>query len=253
MKKQIPNIFTLLNLVFGCMAIIAVMQNGLAIQYTPDGGQFIEIPGEIWMASLFIALAAVVDFYDGFLARLLGASSAMGKQLDSLADVVSFGVAPSMIVYQFLRMSFAEGEDGIYTSSIFLVPAFVIAAAGAYRLARYNISENTFAGFTGVPIPAVGILIASLPLIYWNVGNAIVINILLSKWFLYGLIIIVSWLMVSTIPMMDMKFKGISFTENKARYILIIISVIALLLLQWLAIPLAFITYIILSLIFQKK
>ena len=103
--KQIPNLFTLLNLVFGCLAITATLQNGIAIQSTAEGAQFIDIPEQIWMASLFIGLAAVVDFLDGFVARLFNASSEMGKQLDSLADVVSFGVAPSMILYQFLRMS----------------------------------------------------------------------------------------------------------------------------------------------------
>ena len=103
--KQIPNIFTLLNLVFGCLAIIAILQNGIIIQYSAEGTQYIDIPEKIWLASLYIAIAAVIDFLDGFVARLFNASSEMGKQLDSLADVVSFGVAPSLILYQFLRMS----------------------------------------------------------------------------------------------------------------------------------------------------
>lgn len=105
MTKQIPNLFTLLNLIFGCLAIVATLQNGIIIQYAADGTQLIDIPEKIWMASLFIGLAALVDFLDGFVARLFKASSEMGKQLDSLADVVSFGVAPAMILYQFLRMS----------------------------------------------------------------------------------------------------------------------------------------------------
>src|SRR6187549_1611423 len=141
MTKQIPNLFTLLNLVFGCLAIVVTLQNGLVIQYTADGTQLIDIPEKIWMASLFIGLAAVVDFLDGFVARLFNATSEMGKQLDSLADVVSFGVAPSMIIYQFLRMSFAREENGIDVGMIWLVPAFIIAAAGAYRLARFNIDK----------------------------------------------------------------------------------------------------------------
>lgn len=90
MTKQIPNLFTLLNLVFGCLAIVAILQNGIVIQYDADGSQLIDIPEKIWMASLFIGLAAVIDFLDGFVARLFKASSEMGKQLDSLADVVSF-------------------------------------------------------------------------------------------------------------------------------------------------------------------
>src|SRR5688572_6603800 len=152
--KFIPNLFTLLNLVFGCLAIVCILQNGIAIQYNEQGAQYIDIPEKIWMASLFIAIAAVVDFLDGFVARLFNASSEMGKQLDSLADVVSFGVAPAMIIYQFLRLSFAKEENGIEVSVIWLAPAFLFAAAGAYRLARFNIDKSQQYGFKGVPIPA---------------------------------------------------------------------------------------------------
>src|SRR5450432_2179648 len=106
--KQIPNFFTLLNLVFGCLAIVCILQNGIAITADSNGTQLIDMPEKIWMASVFIGLAAVVDFLDGFIARLFNASSEMGKQLDSLADLVSFGVASAMILYQFLRMSFAR-------------------------------------------------------------------------------------------------------------------------------------------------
>src|SRR5215217_5426760 len=103
--KNIPNLFTLLNLIFGCLAIVFTLQQGvLLLPLDPDGNilatplQIENAPGKIFYASLFIALAAVVDFFDGFIARAMGASSEMGKQLDSLADVVSFGVAPSMII-----------------------------------------------------------------------------------------------------------------------------------------------------------
>jgi CDP-diacylglycerol--serine O-phosphatidyltransferase len=204
--KQIPNLFTLLNLIFGCLAIICILQNGIAIQYNAEGSQYIDIPEKIWLASLFIAIAAVVDFLDGFVARLFNASSEMGKQLDSLADVVSFGVAPSLIVYQFLRMSFAKEENGIEVSVIWLTPALLIAAAGAYRLARFNIDSSQQYGFKGVPIPAAGLLIASLPLIYWHTENEFLINLLLNKWFLYAVVIGVSWLMISKLPLMALKF-----------------------------------------------
>ena len=128
--KQIPNIFTLLNLVFGCLAIVAILQNGIIIQHSAEGTQYIDIPEKIWLASLYIAIAAVIDFLDGFVARLFNASSEMGKQLDSLADVVSFGVAPSLIIYQFLRMSYAKEDQGIEVSTLLLVPAFLIADFG---------------------------------------------------------------------------------------------------------------------------
>ena len=106
--KQIPNLFTLLNLVFGCLAIVFTLQNGIMITVNAEGTELLYIPEKIWMASLFIGIAALVDFLDGFVARLFKASSEMGKQLDSLADLVSFGVAPGLILYQFLRLSFAQ-------------------------------------------------------------------------------------------------------------------------------------------------
>lgn len=251
--KQIPNIFTLLNLFFGCLAITVILQNGIIIQYDAEGSQLINIPERIWMASLFIGIAAVVDFLDGFVARLFNATSEMGKQLDSLADVVSFGVAPSMILYQFLRMSWAMEEDGLNISIIWLTPAFLLACAGAYRLARFNIDNSQQYGFKGVPIPAAGLLIASLPLIYWNQSNATVHGILLNKWFLYGLIIVVSWLMVSTLPLMAFKFKNYGIADNLPKYILLAIAVLAAIFLGWMAVPLVFVVYIILSLLFKQQ
>lgn len=251
--KQIPNIFTLINLIFGCMAIVCILQNGIAIQYNPEGAQFVDIPEKIALASLFIGLAAVVDFLDGFVARLFNAASEMGKQLDSLADVVSFGVAPSMIIYQFLRMSFAREENGLDVNAAWLVPAFIIAAAGAYRLARFNIDTEQQYGFKGVPIPAAGLLIASFPLIYWNSSNETVISLLLNKWFLYGVIAVVSWLMISKLPLMAMKFKSKSLKDNLPKIILIVFAVAAAIFLRWLAVPVIFIGYIILSLLFKNK
>lgn len=253
MTRHIPNLFTLLNLIFGCLAIVATLQNGIVIQYNTDGTQLIGIPEKIWMASLFIGLAALVDFLDGFVARLFNASSAMGKQLDSLADVVSFGVAPAMILYQFLRMSIAQEEDGLNASIIWLLPAFILAAAGAWRLAKFNLDNSQSYGFKGVPIPAVGLMVASLPLIYWNNNSQLIVDILFNKWFLYGLIILLSWLMVSNLPMMALKFKDFTVKNNLPKFILLAVAIIAALFLHWLAVPLVFIIYIILSLLFKQK
>jgi len=253
MTKQIPNLFTLLNLVFGCLAIVVTLQNGIVIQYAADGTQLIDIPEKIWMASLFIGIAAVVDFMDGFVARLFNASSAMGKQLDSLADVVSFGVAPSMILYQFLRMSIAREEDGLNTSLIWLVPAFILAAAGAWRLARFNIDQSQTFGFKGVPIPAVGIVVASLPLIYWNNHSQLLIDILFNKWILYGLIVLLSWLMVSTLPLMALKFKDFTIKNNLPKLILLAVAIAAAFIFHWFAVPVVFIVYIILSLLYKQQ
>ena len=103
--KQIPNLFTLLNLCFGCMAIVMVMQTGLVLTYSSVGETVVEIPEQMQWASILLAVAALIDFCDGFFARLLKVPSDMGKQLDSLADVVSFGVVPGLIAWQFLRLS----------------------------------------------------------------------------------------------------------------------------------------------------
>ena len=251
--KQIPNIFTLLNLVFGCLAIVATLQNGISIQYSPEGNQFVDIPEKIWLASLFIGMAAAVDFLDGFVARLFNASSEMGKQLDSLADVISFGAAPAMIMYQFLRRSYASDEAGMDVSIVFLLPAFIVAAASAYRLAKFNLDNSQQYGFKGVPTPAVGLLIASFPLIYWHAAYESIAALLINKWVLYGIILAVSWLMVSNVPMMAMKFKNLSVKSNLPKIILIVVSIIAAVLLQWIAVPVIFIAYIILSLMFKNK
>lgn len=251
--KQIPNLFTLLNLVFGCLAIVSTLQNGIVIQYNPEGAQFIDIPEKIWMASLFIGLAGLVDFLDGFVARLFNASSEMGKQLDSLADVVSFGAAPSMILYQLLRMSVAKEEGGIDASVWWLVPAFIVAAAAAYRLAKFNLDNRQQYGFRGVPVPAVGLLIASFPLIYWHSAFPAITDALLNKWVLYAFIIVVSWLMVSDLPIMALKFKNLSAKNNLPKIILLAFAAVAVFFFQWLAVPIIFLGYIILSLVFKNQ
>jgi CDP-diacylglycerol--serine O-phosphatidyltransferase len=251
--KQIPNIFTLLNLFFGCCAIVFILQNGLTATYTADGVQYIDLPERIWMAPLFIALAGTVDFFDGFLARLFKATSAIGKELDSLADVVSFGVAPGMILYQFLRMSFSKEQNGLDVSMAWLLPAFILSCAAAYRLAKFNIDDAQQYGFKGVPAPAVGLLVASFPLIYWYSQNEMVVQLLLNKWVLYLIIVLLSYLMVSNLPMMGLKFKDYTLKNNRPKIILLVITIIAALLLKWIAVPVIFIAYIIVSLAFKNK
>ncbi len=251
--KQIPNLFTLLNLVFGCLAVIVTLQNGIGIGIGPQGEYLVDFPERIWMASAFIAAAALIDFLDGFVARLLGASSEMGKQLDSLADVVSFGVAPGLILYQFLRLSLAKEPNGMEASMLWLLPALLVPCAAAYRLARFNIDTSQQYGFKGVPVPAVGLVVASFPLIYWYTGSSIVYDLLLNKWVLYGVCVLLSWLMVSTLPLMAFKFRDYSVKNNLPKYLLLIVAVIAFLLLKWAAMPVVFLAYILLSLLFKLK
>ncbi|AEW01704.1 CDP-alcohol phosphatidyltransferase [Niastella koreensis] len=252
--KHIPNLFTLLNLFFGCIAIIYILQNGIIIVTNDDGAQWLEIPEKIWLGSLFIGLAAVVDFLDGFVARLFNASSALGKQLDSLADCVSFGVAPGMIIYQFLRLSYAGSPDAIEMPFIALLPALLIPCAAAFRLGKFNIDDSQQFGFKGVPTPAAGLLIASFPLIYFYLhDNATAVHLMLNPWLWYGVIMVVSLLMVSNLPLMALKFKNFSVKSNLPKLILLVAAIIAGILFKWMAVPVVFILYIILSLAFKNK
>jgi CDP-diacylglycerol--serine O-phosphatidyltransferase len=251
--KQIPNIFTLLNLFFGCLAIVFTLQNGIVLANTAEGEQMMSMPEQIFLASLCIGLAGLVDFADGFLARLMRSPSDMGKQLDSLADVVSFGVAPGMIIYQFLRLSLARQENGLDASMIWLFPAFVLPCAAAWRLAKFNLDDSQAYGFRGVPTPAVGLMIASLPLIFWTRSEGWVLSLLLNKWFWYVLIALLSYLMVSNLPIMSLKFATYELKKNLPKFILLIIAILCAVLFHWMAVPIVFIAYIILSLALKNK
>lgn len=274
MQKQIPNLFTLLNLLLGCVAIVLILQNGIVIQNIPSSAQLGEVADKLWMqplsfedgsqlvylpenlvwASVLIFAAAIVDFLDGFVARLMKATSEMGKQLDSLSDVVSFGVAPSLIMYQLLRFSYLREEGGLQTSLMLLIPAFLIACAGAYRLARFNVDNSQTYSFKGLPIPAAGILIASFPFMLRGQNSWIDLNeVLTNKWILYFVILVVSSLMVSSLPLMAMKFTDLSVKNNLPKIVLVAIAAIAAILMGWLAVPLVFIAYIILSLVYKNR
>lgn len=251
--KQIPNLFTLLNLIFGCIAIVMILQTGETIVLLDNGGVTeLNLPEKIWEASLFLFGAAVVDFLDGFLARALKASSEMGKQLDSLSDVVSFGVAPGMILYQLLRLSYAQEPYGLDVTVWALLPAFIFSGAAAYRLAKFNISTNQTTSFRGVPTPAAGLLVASFPLIIRFTKFQAVTPVLINTWFLYAVILVMSYLMLSNRPFMALKFKDYSFQNNSVKYVLLILAVICIIIFKWLAVPLIFLLYVIFSL-FTKE
>jgi CDP-diacylglycerol--serine O-phosphatidyltransferase len=254
-RSLIPNLFTLLNLFLGCMAIVFALQTeNITINSNEEFVSSFNIPEKLSLAALCIFAAAAVDFLDGFLARLLGADSLMGKQLDSLCDVVSFGVAPGVILYQLLRMSYMREEFGLDVSSVFLWPAFIVSLASAWRLAKFNIDDTQRHSFAGVPTPAAGLLVASLPLILHYPARIPQINaLLINKFFLYGLIAVLSLLMVSRIRLMAMKPENYSFAQNKFRYLLAGIAVAAALTLHWLAVPVVFVAYILLSLADKKS
>jgi len=236
------------------MAIVFVLQNGIVISDNSETGQqILVLPEKIWFASLCIAIAAVVDFFDGFVARMLKIPSEMGKQLDSLADVVSFGVAPGMILYQFLRLSIAKGDDGLDASIMWLMPAFIFPCAGAYRLAKFNLDTRQTYSFRGTPIPSAGLTIAAFPLIYWTNTHQWIAELLTNKWVLYAIIAGMSWLMVSDIPVMSNKFKEKTIQANVPKLLFLILAIAGGVLLGWLSVPLIFVAFVLLSIIFKKQ
>lgn len=251
--KQIPNIFTLLNLVCGCLAILFTLQTGQEIVYLQDMGfTSVALPEKMALGALFILIAAVIDFLDGFLARLMKASSDMGKQLDSLSDVVSFGVAPGLILFQLLRMSYAQQEDGLNVSLIWLLPAFLFPMASAWRLARFNLDASQQTVFKGIPAPAAGITVAAFPLIihYQTLG---IQTWLINKYVLYAAILFLALMMISKIPMMALKFSGFSPAANGSKYLLLVLGILSAIFLKWVAIPVMLIVYILLSLLLKNK
>ena len=253
MIKQLPNLFTLLNLVLGSVAIVFILQTGETIVFIQqEGFTDVNLPEKITWGSFFIFGAAAADFLDGFFARLLKANSEIGRQLDSLADLVSFGLAPGLIVYQLLRISYAQHENGLNISFGWLLPAFLIPCAAAWRLAKFNLDPEQRHSFKGVPTPATGLVIASFPLIiHFQTLNLQFVFI--NHWLLYAIIVLLSFLMVCDLPMMSLKVKDLALKSNLSRYILFTASLIAAIMLKWFAFPVIFVLYVILSLIFKNK
>lgn len=253
--KQIPNLFTLLNLFLGVTAIIFILQTGQAIVFINEFGySVVDLPEKITWGSILIFCAAGVDFLDGFLARLFKATSPMGKQLDSLSDVVSFGVAPSLIMYQLLRITYAQQKDGLDISIAFLLPALLIAGAAAWRLAKFNLDESQQFSFKGLPTPAAGLFIASLPLILQTPSETYnIADYVINKWVLYLVILVISFLMISNLPLMSFKFKDVSLKNNLPKYLLLAVGIVSAILLKWMAVPILLVAYVIVSLLFKNK
>lgn len=237
-KKHIPNAITCGNLFCGCLAIVFAFNGSL-----------------VWTA-YFVGIAAILDFFDGFAARLLKVSGELGKQLDSLADMVTFGVVPGVVMFQMLSPEahfFFNNQDLYIERPEYLqYIGFLITVFSALRLAKFNIDTRQSNSFIGVPTPANSILICSLPLIQnfqplvGNVNTFMVIN---NTWFLVILTIMMSYLLIAELPLFALKFKNFGWPDNKIRYSFLIISAILLILFQFIAIPFIIFLYIVLSVI----
>jgi len=233
-KNAIPNTITSLNVLSGCISILFGFQ------------------GELELAIGFIILAAIFDFFDGFAARLLKAYSDMGKELDSLADMLSFGMAPSVIMFRLIQQSIGiEGTtysmDNFFSSDFWIpAAAFLVAIFSALRLAKFNIDTRQSESFIGLPVPANAIFIGSLVFLKSS-EVSILKDAVSSPYVLIALSILFSLLLVSEIPMFSLKIKNLKFADNRIRYIFIIISVILIITLYHISIPFLIILYITLS------
>ncbi|HKL08490.1 MAG TPA: CDP-diacylglycerol--serine O-phosphatidyltransferase [Bacteroidales bacterium] len=234
-RKHIPNFITSLNLFSGCLSIV------------------LSFEGYLLLAVYMIFFSAILDFLDGMTARLLNVYSKVGKELDSLADVVSFGVAPSVIVY-FLMKGALYNTHYIPTLAelpvidiLFLIAPFLIAVFSGIRLAKFNIDERQSNSFIGLPTPANALFFVSLYIITLVSENYLVHYLIQNKIFLLVLILVFSLLLVAEFPMFSLKFRNLGFRGNKIRFIFVGLSAILLILLQSIAIPFIIILYILLS------
>lgn len=244
MKSYIPNFLTLLNVFSGCVATVFAVLNQLE-----------------W-AALFVFIGIFFDFFDGLAARALNVQSEVGVQLDSLADVITSGLVPGIVMFQLLNMSQTGGWNmpfnhevtdtmawyGTKINTISFI-GFAITLASAYRLAKFNVDENQVSSFVGLPTPANALMILSLPLILMYHDNIALNSIILNPWFLVGLTLLSAYLLNSPIKLFALKFKNWSFKDNGIRYLFLIGSLVMLLTLRFLAIPFIIFAYILMSLI----
>jgi CDP-diacylglycerol---serine O-phosphatidyltransferase len=244
MKKQIPNFLTLLNLASGFISITLVLQ----------GYDYL-----VW-ASMFVFIATIFDYLDGTAARLLKAYSEIGKQLDSLADVVSFGVAPGLILYELLAIHCANGCNVLERWHVIPYFALLIPVCSALRLAKFNIDPRQAENFIGLPTPANAIFFSSIPLIlsaksglYTLVQLDFLVAFFSNPRVLAVLSVFFSYLLVSEFRLFSMKFKSLELKGNEHRFVFLILSVALLVVFSVNAIPLVILTYLLLSLVFQKR
>jgi len=251
MKSHIPNTITLGNLLCGCIALVHAFE------------------GDLVRAAYFVGIALVLDFLDGFVARMLKVTSAIGKDLDSLADMVTFGVVPGVVMFKMINgvilgdangsdlMNDVGGKASFFGSSIISYGAFIITIFSCIRLAKFNNDKRQSNTFIGLPTPASAMLICSLPLIAvfqpeFKQFNSIVSNVE----FLLILSGLMSLLLVSEIPLFALKFKKFAWSENRLVYTFIAVSLSFMVILKFAAIPLIIFLYISVSIvnnIFSKK
>lgn len=239
MKKQIPNFITILNLLFGCLAITNAFE------------------GDLYVSAIYLIFAAVCDFLDGFAARALKVSNPLGEQLDSLADMVAFGLTPGILLYKFTKNLHAENPVQILTDfpELFYL-AFMIPIFSAIRLAKFNIDTRQTSSFIGLPTPANAVFFL-FPIIIYHFPdlpkiidvNFIVMPIFGNPLIMLGLGIVMSLLLIVEIPMCSLKFKNLKWKDNKQPFSFILTWFILAILTNINAMPAIIIIYIVFSII----
>ena len=240
MIKQIPNIITSLNLLCGCVAIMFA------------------VSGDLVSASFFAFAGIFLDFFDGLAARVLNAQSQVGLQLDSLADVVTSGVLPGIVMVQLLSEAltgtsldisaiFSDTANNTSIESYLPFIGLLIAVASGYRLAKFNVDTRQTASFIGLPVPANTLLILSLPLIISFQASKQITEVILTPWFLIIITLVSCVLLNAEIPLFGLKFKTWNFKDNAVRYLFLISSILLLVVLKFIAIPIIIFLYILVS------
>jgi len=227
LKAQIPNLFTMLNLFCGCVALVFVSDSRFDLAF------------------YLVCLGIFFDFFDGFFARKFGVAGPLGVQLDSLADMVTSGVVPGYLMFTLLKGFIIDLSFwGFYPYL-----GFVITLGACYRLAKFNIDTRQSDSFIGLPTPANALFITSLPLVISMFPNAFITEYLTNQWVLIGFTFLSAYTMNAEIPLFSLKFKNFSFAKYKLQIFFLAISVAMLIFLQILAVPLIIIIYVLLSII----
>ena len=243
MKKHLPNLLTLGNLFCGTLATIFAVE-----------GSFV-------LAGLFVVIGIFLDFFDGFAARLLNVSGELGKQLDSLADMVTSGVVPGIIMFKLLATTHGLGAVGKETVAMNWVGfkfapiqliGLVLTLGACYRLAKFNIDTRQSESFIGLPTPAMSLFVISLPLILKYSDIEFVQNLITNNYFLILITLLLTYLMNAEIPLFSLKFKEYSMKNNVVKYFFLLTSLGLILTLHFISIPIIIILYVTLSLV-QKK
>lgn len=236
--KRIPNYITLGNLFCGTVAIIYAVES----HYNT--------------AAIFVLIGILLDFFDGFFARLLNVTGELGKQLDSLADMVTSGVVPGIIMFKLIQGNLIiHGDFEIKTNQVLDMPliGLILTLGACYRLAKFNLDTRQTDSFIGLPTPAMCLFVVSLPLIQMNTEIVFVKELVSNNYFLIGLTWFLSFLMNADIYLFSLKFKEYSLKNNKIKYIFLLSSIVLIITLNFLSIPLIIILYIILSLLKNKN